>query len=80
MRGEGGVSNQFPNCNWDLADANGEINWDKVQLALLMDIRRELQTLNRTLACYRVSRMSDDINKIDRRLRKKLPLRSKDGR
>ncbi len=33
-----------------------------------MDIRDQLRELNNTLACYRVRRMSDDINKIDRRL------------
>lgn len=33
-----------------------------------MDIREQLRLLNETLSCYRVRRMSDDINKIDRRL------------
>lgn len=56
------------NGNWTLNDPVK--TWDEVQAALLMDIRDELKELNRTLACYRVSRMSDDINRIDRRLQK----------
>jgi len=42
----------FPNQEWDLRDkASGGINWDKVHLALLMDIRRELRKLNNVLHC-----------------------------
>lgn len=42
----------FPNIDWDLADKNGDIGtWERVQIAVLMDVRRELQTLNRLLAC-----------------------------
>lgn len=41
------------NKDWSLPLAeNGALqNWDMVQLALLMDIRDELQTLNRLLSC-----------------------------
>ncbi|BAQ16071.1 hypothetical protein [Methyloceanibacter caenitepidi] len=36
------------NVNWDLPDKN---SWDAANLALLMDIRDELQKLNALLAC-----------------------------
>lgn len=42
----------FPGIEWNLADEAGNVGtWDKVQVAVLMDIRRELQTLNRLLMC-----------------------------
>jgi len=36
------------NVDWDIGD---DLTWDKVKLAVLMDIRDELQTLNRLLGC-----------------------------
>lgn len=42
--------------------------WEHVAIEVLMDIRAELKLLNQTLSCYRVRRMSDDINRIDKRL------------
>ena len=51
-----------------MGDALQHFDWQHVQVELLMDIRDQLRELNNTLACYRVRRMSDDINKIDRRL------------
>lgn len=52
---------------WDTSEGGG-FTWQHVQVELLMDIRDELKKLNDTLGCYRVRRMTDDINKIDRRL------------
>jgi len=49
--------------------------WDSIKISLLMDIRDELKALNRTLGCYRLARMSNDINKIDKRLAKSVKLR-----
>jgi hypothetical protein len=66
----------FPNEDWHLADANGNIaTWQHVQIAVLMDIRRELQQLNRTLSCHRVPSSMDALHRIDRRLQKKIPLK-----
>lgn len=47
---------QQPNVNWNVADGLGklygkECAWDPAILAVLMDIRRELQALNNLLAC-----------------------------
>jgi hypothetical protein len=49
-------------------------DWQKVEIAVLMDIRDQLQQLNETLACYRVRRMCEDVNRIDRRLKAHMPL------
>ena len=37
------------NLNWNLSD--GAQSWESVHTALLMDIRDELQRVNRVLAC-----------------------------
>lgn len=40
------------NANWMVTDDQGRITtWEQVQVALLMDIRDELQRLNRVLQC-----------------------------
>jgi hypothetical protein len=70
------MSKTFPNVEWNLADDKGRIaDWQMVQIAVLMDIRRELRALNRTLGCYRLARMSDDIHRIDKRLQKRVKLK-----
>jgi hypothetical protein len=61
-------------------DADGRWPTEKVLAALLADIRAELRELNRTLSCFRVRRMSDDINRIDTRLRVAGMLANKRGK
>lgn len=40
------------NGQWRIeVDSNGRVSWDQIKVAVLMDIRDELQTLNRLLAC-----------------------------
>jgi len=40
------------NIDWMVADQDGSIpSWERVSIAVLMDIRSELRTLNRLLAC-----------------------------
>lgn len=46
------MKRQFPDEAWDLGDDQGHIGtWEKVGIAVLMDIRRELRRLNQVLAC-----------------------------
>lgn len=43
---------RFANTDWHLADQKNQIEtWEKVGIAVLMDIREELRTLNRLLSC-----------------------------
>jgi len=42
---------QAQNCNWDVRDDDGTITWERAGIAVLMDIRRELKTLNQILHC-----------------------------
>ena len=46
------MAQTFPDRDWDLVDASGRIaSWDHVAIAVLMDIRRELKTLNGIIGC-----------------------------
>jgi hypothetical protein len=49
---------RFRNVQWAMrSTANGDIeSWEQAQLAVLMDIRDELQALNRVMQCSNVSR------------------------
>lgn len=54
--------------NQDWQTPLDNFQWSHVQIEVLMDIRDQLRELNNMLSCCRLRRMSDDINKIDRRL------------
>lgn len=60
---------KWQNQDWVPA-ANQERMWNHIHAEILMDIRDELRELNRTLGCYRMQRMADDIHRIDKRLLK----------
>lgn len=60
------------NVNWNLPEGNPSHSWDSIKTSLLMDIRDELRELNRTLGCYRVQQMCDDVRRIDKRLAKSM--------
>lgn len=47
------------NSNWCTRDASGAISQEQARLAVLMDIRDELQAINRKLDCYRIPRALD---------------------
>ena len=42
---------RFKNREWDLRTDGENLSWDRVPMAILMDIRDELKVLNRVLAC-----------------------------
>ena len=44
---------RLKNSQWDIPDDQSGYVWGGAQLAVLMDIRDELQTLNRLLGCQR---------------------------
>lgn len=56
-------------------NADGTRGWDSIKVGLLMDIRDELKELNSQLRCHRIQRMFSTIERVDRRLAKKIPLR-----
>jgi hypothetical protein len=58
-------------------DADGTRSWDSFKVGLLMDIRDELKELNTHLRCPQIQRMFGTINRIDKRLASKIPLKVK---
>jgi hypothetical protein len=61
------------NGNWALPTTpDGRIEaWDYVKIALLMDIRDELQTLNRLLGCYNFTRLPHILDRIESNTKKR---------
>lgn len=58
---------RFKNSTFSLADDKGNIgSWEKVGIAVMMDIRDELQTLNRLLACPNFTGMPETLRQIRR--------------
>jgi hypothetical protein len=46
------IDRRKQNVNWNVANADGDVpTWERVNTAVLMDIRSELQRLNSLLAC-----------------------------
>jgi hypothetical protein len=66
---------RWSGINWNLPDGN--LSTGDAQLAVLMDIRDELKELNNKLACFRVRRMLNTVQRIDKRLAKRLPLKQR---
>lgn len=56
------------NLSWNLGgrDRNGQLEWVQVKCAILLDIRDELQTLNRLLACQNFIVMPATLRSIQR--------------
>lgn len=68
------------NADWNLAEDRP--GWEGAQLAVLMDIRDELQTLNRLLHCvnfqnipHKLDRIEIAARQINKRIATKVPLR-----
>lgn len=54
------------NMNWGVTrDSAGNWSWDTAKLAVLCDIRRELQQLNRLLGCARFIGIPDQLQQIE---------------
>jgi hypothetical protein len=59
----------FKNALWKLlVFGDGSVSNSDAHLAVLMDIRDELQSINRKLDCHRIPKALDAIGRIDRRL------------
>lgn len=56
---------------------DGTFYTDQIQLVLLMEIREELKTLNRLLNCRRFVGIPHTLSRIDRRLAKVRPLKTR---
>jgi hypothetical protein len=67
------VDQRHKDKKWSLpTDSDGRIgSWDHVKIAVLMDIRDELQTLNRLLGCPNFTGIPETL----RQIRRKIPTR-----
>lgn len=62
----------FPDKEWNLADKDGNVGtWEKVGISVLMDIRRELRTLNRLLGCVNFVNIPHTLKAIEKNTKKR---------
>ena len=59
------------NCDWNAGTLPNAVNIDQAQLAVLMDIRDELQHLKRLAQCYRIPRALDAMYELGVEVRRK---------
>lgn len=60
------------NENWSVANTDGNVpTWERVSIAVLMDIRDELQTLNRVFQCTNFLRIPYQLDMIRKQTAKK---------
>ncbi|WP_448043766.1 hypothetical protein [Bradyrhizobium liaoningense] len=66
------TTSRHKNANWTLPTSG--VSYAGAQLAVLMDIRDELQAINRALGCYRIPRALDAMHDlgVEARRRKRL--------
>ena len=66
------------NHDWAVCgEDDGRASFDGAQLAVLMYIRDELQSLNRFLRCANLTQMALAAQRIDKRIAKRIPLRTR---
>lgn len=59
------------NTNWSICrNADDSVSWDGAQLAVLMDIRDELQQLNRVFSCHNAQDIPNILRRIDKNTKK----------
>lgn len=61
------------NIEWELLPDPGttsQYSWDKVHASILMDIRAELRSINRTLLCYETQSIPRTLRSISSKLTK----------
>lgn len=56
------------NLEWNLPKSTTEMTWEHVELAILMDIRDELQHLNATFDCTNAQQIPSILRGISRKL------------
>lgn len=62
---------RLKNISWDVTNANGNAaSWVTVQVAVLMDIRDELQRLNNVFACSRFLNIPNQLEHVAKAARR----------
>ena len=68
------MDTRHKNANWNVGERP---SLEYATLAVLMDVRDELQALNRVFTCWRFQSIPDTLKQIDKRLARRMPLRQK---
>lgn len=69
-----GVDRQAMNQEWSVAGSDGNVpTWERVAVAVLMDIRRELQTLNAVFRCHNFQDIPFKLDRIEKNTKKPRP-------
>jgi len=63
------------NVEWETPERG--FTWDHVGIEILMDIRAELQALNRVMQCHNVQRGFRALERMDRRLAQEVKLKTR---
>ena len=67
--------------NWDVENQNGQArSWECVQVAVLMDIRHQLEKLNSLLHCSNFTRIPATLSEIRRNTKKRKHHKKAEGR
>lgn len=74
------MSRRGANENWDIYDQAGHTQWEKVPIALLMDIREELQRLNGLLHCRNFINIPTTLRKIEKNTYRKPRVRKSESK
>lgn len=64
-------------CDWNTGTLPNSVSVEQAQLAVLMDIRDELQALRRLANCYRIPRALDAMIELGAEARRKKRLAAK---
>lgn len=74
------VERRYKNTNWTIANEKGEpYSWESAAVAVLMDIRDELQQLNGLLNCQNFLSIPRRLERIARNTTKKKPAKKAKG-
>lgn len=66
------MKRRFKDSDWDLSDPRGNIGtWERVGIAVMMDIRDELKQLNRLLSCPNFLGIPGSLRQIEKNTTKK---------
>lgn len=69
------VDRRLKNQEWQPGDKDGNaISWERVQVAVLMDIRDELKALRRIFECQNFQQIPRKLDNLNKRLAVKFPL------
>lgn len=65
------VDKRCKNAKWSICDDTGQMTYESASLAVLMDIRDELQGIRSLLNCHRIPPALDALREVGQDIRRK---------